>query len=185
MQLVLLEPILAWTILGVIIAAISALVGYRAYLFLKKGIRIANDTLAVAKEQQEHDSYAGVHLAYFPHATLIAALEVSNTGSHTLVLQAVRVTARFQHPEQVEIFSLSPSLSLQAGGKHLISVFPQLRAYYLKHAASQTGDNALHDKNHMGVSFHCASQNHTFDSDWFDFSVTVRQGTVVDAQPVN
>jgi hypothetical protein len=121
------------TVIGVVLAALTA---WLAWWYPRKNLQLA-------KEQIEHESYASLHAQFFPHASLRAAIEVSNLGKTPVVVKAVRVTTTAISNAPIEISSRD--LVVAAGDSRALGVFRELKHYREKYLSSGDENNVKSD----------------------------------------
>ncbi len=114
-------PVFWLTLAGLLLAGIAA---WLAFWYPRKSVRLA-------EKQIEQESHAAVHAKAFPHATLRAAIELTNTGRSAVVVKAVRITRMPGGEAPIETFPLD--LVLLPSQPQLVGIWREIRMYCKKH----------------------------------------------------
>jgi hypothetical protein len=160
--MVLLDQTLTWAIVGVVVTALGVLAAYLT-LFKKP-----------PKPQ--------VHVSYFPHANLVALLELTNLGVVGVTVRYLIVSSDLARGSQAEMYPMSEAIL--PNERQQIAVFRQARQYFDAHMSTRYKTGQESRKPIIRVSFRCEDLSGHSDTKPFLFEGQINGGALVDLQPL-
>jgi hypothetical protein len=178
--LIRIDATLDWTIAGVLVAVAGVVVSVIFGLLpLLKRFRKPEEIDGTLKVDLGTPT---VNACYFPHASLLAAVELTNMGTVAVAISDVILSTDLLKDPPVEMYAIS-SETLLPGERRLVSVYSQSRRYFETHMAALFKIGKESRNPSIRVSFRYQFGQGHRDTKWLVLVGHVNGGALFDLKP--
>ena len=182
--MILIGPELGWTIAGVIVAGIFGLLSiWNPFKRKPEQVELGPETLEIVKKDLRNLTDPTVQVNYFPHASLQAAIELTNLGTVGITISNVIISTDLFEHAPTEMYSLSAAILPRE--RQLISVYSPARKYFDAHMSVRYKTGMESRRPSIRASFRCDVPSGHFDTKWLTLVGRLSNATLVDLKPLD